>query len=58
MLSLFSQFNMVLNFSRHVFTWGAGRFGQLGNTEYCDKLNLQDVTRLVPPEAGNIVQVS
>ncbi len=39
-------------------TWGAGRFGQLGNNCKNDSLELQDITDTVPQEAGKIIQVN
>ena len=40
-----------------LLTWGAGRFGQLGNNCRDDSLELQDITDSVPHEAGKIIQV-
>lgn len=40
-----------------LMTWGAGKFGQLGNNCRDDSLDLQDITDTVPQEAGKIVQV-
>ena len=44
-------------FHSQLLTWGAGKFGQLGNNARDDKMELQDITESVPPEAGKIVQV-
>ncbi len=41
-----------------MFTWGAGRFGQLGNNARTDQPQLQDITSAIPQESGRVVQVS
>ncbi|XP_064403287.1 uncharacterized protein LOC135348856 isoform X2 [Halichondria panicea] len=41
-----------------LYTWGAGRFGQLGNNVRTDKAQPQDITLAIPPESGRVVQVS
>ena len=41
-----------------VFTWGAGRFGQLGNNCQNDCATPSDITSYIPPEMGKVVQVS
>ena len=38
-------------------TWGAGKFGQLGNNDQEDNTG-QNIVRYVPKEAGRAVQVS
>lgn len=43
---------------RRVYTWGAGRFGQLGNNLRQDKAQLQDITSSISQESGRVVQVS
>ena len=40
----------------HLLTWGAGRFGQLGNNEFEDN-TVQDIVKFVPPESGKVMQV-
>lgn len=47
----------VLLFS-HILTWGAGKFGQLGNGHWDDSMQLQDIRHLVPAESGHPIQVS
>ena len=50
---------MVLSLSlacRCVLTWGAGKFGQLGNNSLQDSM-AQDIRRFLPPNAGTVVQV-
>lgn len=42
---------------RYLLTWGAGRFGQLGNDNHEDRVQFQNITPSVPPEAGKVVQV-
>lgn len=39
-------------------TWGAGKFGQLGNGRKEDCVQLQDIRQLVPAESGEPIQVS
>ncbi len=39
-------------------TWGAGKFGQLGNGHREDSVQLQDIGTLVPAESGEAIQVS
>jgi len=41
-----------------LFTWGAGKFGQLGNTRREDSVQLRGIQHLIPPESGGPVQVS
>lgn len=41
-----------------VLTWGAGKFGQLGNSHYEDSVQLQNILQLIPSESGKPVQVS
>ena len=41
-----------------MFTWGAGRFGQLGNSCQSDCATPSDITSYIPPEMGKVVQVS
>lgn len=41
-----------------VLTWGAGRFGQLGNNSQNDCATPSDITCYIPPEMGKVVQVS
>ena len=41
-----------------VFTWGAGRFGQLGNNCQSDCATPSDITSYIPPGMGKVVQVS
>ena len=41
-----------------MLTWGAGRFGQLGNQVAEDCAALQNITRLVGSEAETVVQVT
>lgn len=43
---------------RRLCTWGAGRFGQLGNKARHDTAQLQDITESIPQESGRVVQVS
>ena len=43
---------------RSLFTWGAGKFGQLGNSHREDSVQLRDIQHLIPPESGPPVQVS
>ena len=43
---------------RDLLTWGAGRFGQLGNSERADKAKVQEISKFVPPKAGRVVQVN
>lgn len=45
-------------FCSHLLTWGAGKFGQLGNSQWQDSVQMQDIKSLVPPESGPAVQVS
>lgn len=49
---------IFVHFRRHLLTWGAGLFGQLGNNELEDKATAQDTTNFIYPQAGKIVQVS
>ena len=51
---LYLLFFFVLS---RLLTWGAGKFGQLGNNCRDDSLELQDITGTVPHEAGKIIQV-
>lgn len=44
-------------YTRHLLTWGAGRFGQLGNNDREDSVLLQNITPCIPPQAGRVVQV-
>lgn len=39
-------------------TWGAGKFGQLGNGRREDCVQLQDIRHHVPAESGEPIQVS
>ena len=39
-------------------TWGAGKFGQLGNRQWQDSVQMRDIRSLVPAESGRAVQVS
>ena len=48
----------TLHYFDRVFTWGAGRFGQLGNGGQDDCSTLSDITNCIPPEMGRVVQVS
>ena len=41
-----------------LLTWGAGKFGQLGNRQWQDSVQMQDIRSLVPTESGRAVQVS
>ncbi len=50
-------YNAVI-YHRKLYTWGAGRFGQLGNNVRTDKAQPQDITLAIPPESGRVVQVS
>lgn len=43
--------------NRLLLTWGAGKFGQLGNQAQEDKAELQNITPLLPEDAGGVVQV-
>ena len=49
---------MALQSHRKVVTWGAGRFGQLGNNLRNDAAQLQDITQSIPSESGRVIQVS
>ncbi len=42
---------------RELLTWGAGRFGQLGNSRMEDTAVIQKVTSYVRSEEGKIIQV-
>ena len=39
-------------------TWGAGKFGQLGNGRWEDAVQLQNINQLIPTESGDPIQVS
>lgn len=41
-----------------LLTWGAGKFGQLGNTRREDSVQLQNIKHLVPEVSGEPTQVS
>ena len=41
-----------------MFTWGAGRFGQLGNNSQNDCAMPSDITSYIPLEMGKAIQVS
>ena len=48
-----------INFAySQLLTWGAGKFGQLGNRQWQDSVQMQDIRSLVPAESGRAVQVS
>jgi alpha-tubulin suppressor-like RCC1 family protein len=49
--------NIYLREPDHLLTWGAGRFGQLGNNDREDS-TAQNIARYIPQEAGKVVQVS
>ena len=42
---------------REVVTWGAGRFGQLGNSAQQDSSELQHITQSIPADSGKVIQV-
>ena len=42
---------------REVVTWGAGRFGQLGNNAQQDSIDLQHITQSIPADSGKVIQV-
>lgn len=48
----------MIFFCSCLLTWGAGKFGQLGNTRKEDSVQLQDIKHLVPHESGQPIQVS
>lgn len=52
------SYQNVFSYENRVFTWGAGRFGQLGNNCQNDCATPSDITSYVPPEMGKVVQVS
>ena len=54
-ISYYYIFGCYYSFSR-LLTWGAGKFGQLGNNDLEDNTG-QNIVRYVPPEAGRVVQV-
>ena len=49
--------NFIIILYRELLTWGAGRFGQLGNSKYEDSAELQKIVSFVPSDAGTVVQV-
>jgi alpha-tubulin suppressor-like RCC1 family protein len=49
--------NIALTDDKRLLTWGAGKFGQLGNNIRDDQYHPQDITQCLPPHA-RIVQVS
>ena len=54
------KFSVLLKllYCSHLMTWGAGKFGQLGNGRREDCVQLQDIRQLVPVESGEPIQVS
>ena len=42
---------------REVVTWGAGRFGQLGNNAQQDSIDLRHIAQSIPTDAGKVIQV-
>lgn len=57
-LSAGSYQNIAISRSGLLLTWGAGKFGQLGDGQYQDSVHLQNITSSIPPEAGQVTQVS
>jgi len=51
------SYQNIFTTNGYLLTWGAGRFGQLGNDNHEDRVQFQNITPSVPPEAGKVVQV-
>lgn len=49
--------NIYIYTHREVVTWGAGRFGQLGNNAQQDSIDLQHIAQSIPADAGKVIQV-
>lgn len=56
--SIHTNLHDIVHLYSHVLTWGAGKFGQLGNGQWQDSVQMQDIRSLVPPDSGQPVQVS
>lgn len=52
------SYQNIFTANGHLMTWGAGKFGQLGNGHREDSVQLQDIGTLVPAESGEAIQVS